>query len=47
MYVSVTLYISLMQLKEAACSEEETKAAELRKKLRDVEMASQVHVFCT
>ena len=40
------MYTSLIQLKEATCSEEETKVAELRKKLSDMEMACQVHVVC-
>ena len=40
-----TLHTTLIQLKEAACSEEETKAAELKKKLSDMEMACEVLIF--
>ena len=43
--VHCNIHMYLIQLKEAACSEEETKATELRKKLSDMEMACQVHVF--
>ena len=39
------LALPLNQLKEAAYSEEETNAAELRKKLSDTEMECQVCVF--